>query len=63
MSDWLHIAKQELVSTNQKPRSEWRRSAPPLALWFYVLSKTFFAIALCSNQNQENSKSVALQRF
>ncbi|PZU97900.1 MAG: hypothetical protein DCE90_05235 [Pseudanabaena sp.] len=38
------IAKQGLVSTNQKPEGEWRRGVPPLAFWFYVLSKTFFAI-------------------
>jgi hypothetical protein len=27
------IAKKELASTNQNPRIEWRREAPPLDSW------------------------------
>ena len=34
------IATQEIASTNQKPKDEWQRYAPPLIFWF-----------LCPKQN------------
>jgi hypothetical protein len=30
---FIAIAKKELASTNQNPRIEWRREAPPLDSW------------------------------
>jgi len=35
---FVYIAKKELASTNQNPRIEWRRFAPPLDSWVAKLS-------------------------
>jgi len=38
------LATQEIDRANQNQKDEWRRFAPPLIFWFYVLSKTYIAI-------------------
>jgi hypothetical protein len=40
------IATQEIA----RIKDEWRREAPPLIFWVYVLSKTYIAIG---SKNQE----------
>ena len=40
MQSVVVVAMQEIARTNQKPKDEWRREAPPLIFWL-----------LCPNQN------------
>jgi len=48
------IAKQKLVITNQNPRYEWRRKAPPLASW--VLSQRFLLYWLRNSDRYKHYK-------
>jgi hypothetical protein len=46
------IAKTELASTNQNPRIEWRREAPPLDSWVLCPKQNLLCyIGLRSAQN------------
>jgi hypothetical protein len=40
------IAKKELASTNQNPRIEWRREAPPLDSWVLCPKQNLLSITI-----------------